>query len=181
MNVDLAIKSRQIEVWVAVFSNNNPVLFNKDNPRVTLDLSIMDREKRKAQVNKYLGGLNPVGFTSLIDLNRPYTIGVSIDAKKIFGFEAIAHMLGRHLAISTEKVEEMLTKAYNRGFVNIIFLKRSNSRGCETLENDRWIIKKKEVPSQDVRNQRLNRELAKVKSKFRCRTSKTYTVKTYGV
>lgn len=181
MNLDLAVKTGQFEIWLALFTPSTPKkLFNIDNPRQTLELSIMEPKRRASQCKQYLEGINPVGFASMVNLGNYYSMGVSACGQKSFGFNAIAHMLSRHLSISAEKAEKMITKKFEQGYTKVVFIKYSNSRGCENLENDRWIILKA-VPTQDERLQKMNTELRKRGSKFQAETSKTYAVKVYGI
>jgi len=179
IELDLAIRSGSLKIYNCVFNDSSPRIFLVESPRTTLELSLIP-QNREVQIKKYLYGINPQGFVTTTELHKVYASGVRVNGKTLSGFDAVAHMLSRQLPIETETVEKLITKKFEQGFPEIIFITKANSMACENVEDNEWLTLK-EIPDDDSRLLGLNKLLAKVGSHFRCYTSKTYVEKVYGI
>jgi len=178
LDLDLALRNGSFKIYMALFNANSPQMFLIESPRTKLELSLVP-EKRKPQLKQFLYGINPQGLVGTVELWKFYTSGMRINGKTFSGFDAIAHILSRTLAIQTEIVEKLISDAYEKGFAQIYFITKANANGCETTEKNEWLVLKA-IPTTDERLIGLNKILSKVGSHFRAFTTKTYVEKTYG-
>ena len=176
--LDLAIKNGSFEISIAIFNENSPIMFLTDSPNTKLDLT-MEPKKRAQQITEYLKGLNPVGLIGSLEIQRYYSAGVRINGETQFGVDAIANLLSRHLPIKTEEVEKLITKRFEQGYKQLIFVTKANAYGVKEMDANEWLALA-ELPDEDTRLDRFNKLLKKNGSRFRCFTSKTYVVRTYG-
>lgn len=178
LDLDLALRNGSFKIYMALFNDSSPQMFLIESPRTHLVLSLVP-EKRKPQLKQFLCGINPQGLVGTVELWKFYTSGVRVNGKTLSGFDALAHILSRTLAIQTETVKKLISDAYEKGFAQIFFVTRANSMGCADSQGNEWLIMKA-IPDTDTRLQGLNKLLAKYGSHFRCFTTKTYVEKTYG-
>jgi hypothetical protein len=174
---DINIRTGKFKVYMAIFGNNSPKLFNIDNPKQTLALSL-NPAKRKTQVKVYLG-VNPQGLVSLAELHKHYKRGVTVDGKNLSMYEAVAHILSRTLAIPAYKVQEVIEDRFKKGYESITFVTDANLRNAETKPDSKWQVLPK-LFSEGERLDGLNKLLKEAGSKYRAVSPSTYMYKVIG-
>lgn len=178
LQCDLAMRTGKFKVYMAIFNNYAPKLFNIDNPRQTLSLSLIPA-KRKTQVQLYLNGINPHGLVSIAELHKHYARGVTVNGKNLDTYEAVAHILSRTLPITANKVQEVIEDKFVKGFKEIVFITSANLKNAERESGNEWKVVA-EVPPENQRLDGLNELLKNAQSKYRAVTDKTYVTKVYG-
>ncbi len=179
MSCDKAIRTGALKIYMAIFGNYAPKIFNVDNPKQTLALSLHP-DKRATQVSLNLKGVNPQGLVSAAELHRHYTRGVTVNGKNLDTYAAVAHILSRTLQIKPDEAERIIEEKYAAGWKEIYFITMYNSMNCQSQEGDTWTTYAGEIPTEDQRLKRLNQLLKAKGSNYRALTSSTYVTKVVG-
>lgn len=178
IDTDISLRTGKFKVYMAIFGNYAPKIFNAKNPKQTLALSLIPA-KRKTQVQLYLKGVNPQGLVSVAELHKHYRAGVTVDGENLDTYEAVAHILSRTLPITAEKAQELIEDKHEKGFESIIFVTDANLRNAETNANGKWMVLSK-IPPETARLDGLNKLLKEAGSRYRAVSQSTYTIKTIG-